>query len=324
VGLLAACSGTDEKSDSTGSALAQSGRWTLPSAVRLAGAKVRLTYDDAPAWTNAKACGGKLKPGGRVLGEYLMDRFAAVTSVGGYSCRQNTANKSKMSVHGTGRALDVFVPKIGGAADNGQGDKVANWLVENAQEIGVQLVIWDRSIWRANGTNDAAYGGPHPHDDHLHVELTTEAAAQLTLWFDDNGDAGTDDDAGMDTDADTDTDPDTDPDTDDASTTPEPDAAPPPVKDAGAPDVVAPPPPPVEAPDAAMIPGTLEPEPESEQPDDAPGETDSLPNRPARTSDPASANAGCSTAPARGPTRSVGAGLALMLGLGAWLRRKRR
>ena len=111
-----------------------------------------------------------------------------LSSVGGYSCRRNTADTARMSVHGTGRALDVFIPKAGNTADNAHGDKVANWLVVHAQQIGVQLIIWDRSIWRANGTNAGAYGGPHPHDDHIHVELTNEAAANTALWFSDTGD----------------------------------------------------------------------------------------------------------------------------------------
>jgi hypothetical protein len=91
-----------------------------------------------------------------------------------------------MSVHGTGRAIDVFIPLSRGDADNTLGDEVANWLVSNAQAIGVQLVIWDRSSWngsRSSGSKLRAYGGPHPHHDHLHVELNTDGAARRTPWF---------------------------------------------------------------------------------------------------------------------------------------------
>ena len=158
--VAAACSAPGESSASSESALAESGRWALPSAVLATGKTVRVAYDDAPKWTGSAACGGKLKPGGHKLGEYLLDHFAVVSSVGGYACRRNTADASRMSVHGTGRALDVFIPMAGGSADNGQGDKVANWLVMHSQQIGVQLVIWDHSIWRANGTNDARTAGP--------------------------------------------------------------------------------------------------------------------------------------------------------------------
>ncbi|MEZ4464481.1 MAG: hypothetical protein R3F43_08225 [bacterium] len=71
----------------------------------------------------------------------------------GYACRQ-IRGSSGMSVHGTGRALDIFVPLSGGAADNDLGDPIANWLVEHA-EIGVQL-IWDRTIW--SGSRSPAIG----------------------------------------------------------------------------------------------------------------------------------------------------------------------
>ena len=332
VGVVAACSGVDEDSGSSASALAQNGRWALPSDVLLVGAKVHQTYVSAPEWTTTKACGGKLRPGSHVLGEYLLDHFAIITSIGGYACRRNTADQARMSVHGTGRALDVFIPMVSGAANNAQGDKVANWLVKNAQSIGVQLIIWDRSVWRANGTNDAPYGGPVPHTDHIHVELTTEAAAQTTAWFATMGDAGKAD-GGIDP---------GDPDTDSGSEDDEADAStptPPAVKDAGKKDA-APAPPPVEEPDAAPAatpPKATEPPAPKGDPSgglesagDEPGETDSIPEHAASRKvadlgDPPTANAGCSAAPgSQNPTRPLGAGLALMFGLGAWLRRRKR
>jgi hypothetical protein len=204
---LGACSQVqDDETVSTENGLAAKGRWALPKDVLAVGAKVKIPYDDAPKWSS-KACGGKLLAGAGQLGEFLRDEFDAVTSIGGYACRPNTANKSKMSVHGTGRALDVFIPKVSGGADNTRGDEVANWLVTNSERIGVQMVIWDRTVWMANGKNDKAYSGPHPHDDHIHVELTEEAAALKTAWFTEgpSGDGGLirrDGGASLDTDSD--------------------------------------------------------------------------------------------------------------------------
>lgn len=356
--LVAACSSRDEGAVSGDSALGVKGRWSPPSDVLAAGAKVRIAYEDAPRWTGATACSGQLEPGGHKLGEYLLDHFSDVSSVGGYACRRNTADSSRMSVHGTGRALDVFIPTSNGAADNGRGDKVANWLVMHAQRIGVQLVIWDRSIWRANGTNDAAYGGPVPHVDHIHVELTSAASALSTPWFSDMSDApdpatttaagGTDDDASTSDSSDSRDSPDSrdaaqgdamapDPGTTDAGT--KKDAAPvDPSNDDGAQD------PPDAAPAAAPSTGSVAAS-GSDAPSDGlasaaddPGETDSLPDVPASKHRSASAsatdangdpipNAGCSAAPRAGsgnePLRSTGGALALALGLAAWLRRKR-
>jgi hypothetical protein len=182
---MAACTGVTGDEDSSSSASSISGRWRLPADVAEIGADVRITYEGAPKWTGTSGCSGKLREGSRRLGNFLKRvQFSdEVSSIGGYACRRNTANSSEMSVHGTGRALDVFIPTIGGKADNTRGDKVANWLVKHSEEIGVDLIIWDRSIWRANGTNESPYGGPVPHVDHLHVEITTEAAAGKTPWF---------------------------------------------------------------------------------------------------------------------------------------------
>lgn len=179
--LVAACSGIEGTGESE-SELAEAGRWSIPADVKTVGARVRLTYDAAPRWSGTAGCGGKLLVGSKKLGQHLMAAFDGIESIGGYACRRNTADGSRMSVHGTGRALDVMIPLIGGKADNTRGDKIANWLILNAQRIGVQLIIWDRTVWRA-GRADAAYGGPHPHDDHLHVEITNAAAAEQTPFF---------------------------------------------------------------------------------------------------------------------------------------------
>lgn len=336
VALAAACAGTGDDASSDESALAQSGRWALPADVLVAGAAVRITYEEAPKWTTTAACSGKLKAGEHKLGEYLLQHFAIVSSVGGYACRRNTADTARMSVHGTGRALDVFIPKANGGADNLRGDKVANWLVVNAQQIGVQLVIWDRSIWRANGTNAGLYGGPYPHDDHIHVELTAQASLMATPWFTtvdaDGGDGGggdasamgdggaaDDDDAAVDAGRAA----------SDAGSAPDAhvDAA---VKDAG-----------VTVIDAAMAPDpgtgtgtgvTTSGDESGGEGDDGPGETNSLSdspsskNRPTVEEDPPTANAGCSVSKGASsdPARASGAVMALALGLASWLRRKRR
>ena len=338
VALIAACSGpADEGASSSTDALATGGRWTLPSDVLSVGAKVRLTYEGAPKWTSAAACGGKLLPGGKVLGGYLMDHYPIITSVGGYSCRRNTANTSQMSVHGTGRALDVMVSEVGGVANSAQGDKIANWLVENAQSIGVDLIIWNRSIWRANGTNASAYRGPIPHTDHLHVELTSAASAKTKQWFADGSGVAADEGAAPD---ETETaDGGADPAPQDPTTPPPADPVPAPADpadDAGAQDPTPVDPPAANEPDASPPAKTnvnsdlLPPKSASADTDsagDTPGETNSLPDHPARSSPDAKTtpNAGCSAAPGpRGPTRTRGASLALMLGLAAWLRRRRR
>jgi hypothetical protein len=161
-------------------------RWVLPAAVRAAGDAQTVRYDDGPPWAgNPGNCTG-FTEGARVLGDYIRANFAGVASIGGLSCRQNTATPSLTSIHGVGRALDIMITPIGGQANCAVGDRIANWLVTNAQAIGVQYVIWNRVRWaghRAAGTKVADYTGPHPHHDHVHVEINNDAAARRTPWF---------------------------------------------------------------------------------------------------------------------------------------------
>ncbi len=158
--------------------IARPGRWDLPGPTTNAGVASSVGYDRAPAWSR-RNCSGGLRPGSRALGDYLVDNFRGARFFQGYNCRR-IRGSSGMSMHGTGRAIDVFVPLDRGQADNDLGDEIANFLVENSDELGIQLIIWDRTIWRA-GRFDRRYGGAHPHHDHLHIELTREAAARNSV-----------------------------------------------------------------------------------------------------------------------------------------------
>lgn len=120
-------------------------------------------------------------PGTSELREYLLARFPGVLNYGTYCCRQNSNRLTHLSVHAIGRAIDLGVPTIGGDADNTVGDEVANFLVENAEYIGIQRVIWDHTYW--NGERGFGSLGGSPHVNHLHVELSLAGAARETLFF---------------------------------------------------------------------------------------------------------------------------------------------
>src|SRR6185369_9333005 len=97
----------------------------------------------------------------------------------------NTANTSQMSVHGSGRALDIMIPTDHGDADNGVGDAIANWLITNSHTIGVQYLIWDHTQWSASRSTGRVrpYTGPIPHIDHIHAEITIEPSREETPFF---------------------------------------------------------------------------------------------------------------------------------------------
>jgi hypothetical protein len=143
-----------------------------------------VPYDSAPPWADGVNCAGGLAPGASDLGDALQQRFPQIVRVYGYDCRPNTANVTELSQHGTGRAVDLAIPTIDGGADNERGDAVATWLVEHSGDIGVQLIIWDRGVWLGSDPGSVKpYGGPDPHVDHLHVELTVPGSLRQTPFF---------------------------------------------------------------------------------------------------------------------------------------------
>lgn len=162
-------------------------RWSLPSSVSQEGNGMSVPYEGA-----GRRCQGGPTEGAEALGRYLRSNFPDLVnqSVSGrgiqiYACR-NIRGGSGLSVHATGRAIDVFIPTgSGGAANNAKGDVIANWLVENADRIGIQMLIWDRTIWKASGgiPRDRCYQGTHPHNDHIHVEISDDAADMNTPFF---------------------------------------------------------------------------------------------------------------------------------------------
>ena len=158
--------------------------WVIPADVEAAGAPV-VAYAAAPPWDGGSGCAHGFAPGAEELAFRLARRFTQIARVFGYECRPNTANPAETSQHGTGRALDLAIPTRDGDANNERGDPVANWLVENSSRIGVQLVIWDRTVWVGYLAAPKArrYTGPDPHADHIHVELNVAGASLATPFF---------------------------------------------------------------------------------------------------------------------------------------------
>lgn len=151
-----------------------------------ASASGTIPYTSELPWNDGANCTGDFTPSVARLGEFLQSRFPAIQNVLGYSCRPNTNNPSSTSVHGLGRALDLgILPLPDGTADP-RGNEIAQWLVDHASGIGVQVIIWDQTIWSTsrNPTGSlTSYNGPNPHVNHIHVELNNAGAAGRTPWF---------------------------------------------------------------------------------------------------------------------------------------------
>jgi hypothetical protein len=164
--------------------LSQPGRWAIPDDVMAVGDQQDVEFNNAPPYDGGSNCSGGATDGALTLRDHLIGFFPQIETVGIYNCRV-IAGTNSMSLHGVGRALDVMMPTVDGAADNDLGDPIAHWLIENAEAIGIQTIIWDRTIWRvSNNPREHEYTGENPHVDHLHVEVNVLAGNEGTPWFD--------------------------------------------------------------------------------------------------------------------------------------------
>jgi len=126
----------------------------------------------------AAGCTGHSQQGAKALMAWYLGAYGAqgATNLGIYNCRP-VAGSETLSLHGEGRACDLGVPVGAGWAQT-----LANTLVDRSGELGIQLVIYDRKVWSGRRPLDGwrDYNGSNPHRDHLHVELSWNAARGLT------------------------------------------------------------------------------------------------------------------------------------------------
>jgi len=110
--------------------------------------------------------------------------FFKFTNLGTFVVRFRRGSKDSMSVHATGRALDSGYQ----SGQRAEGRRVANWLVDNADALGIELVAdymakpygrqWrcDRGEWENYEKGEVSSRGYW-----LHVELTPNMAKSKAL-----------------------------------------------------------------------------------------------------------------------------------------------
>ena len=137
-----------------------------------------MSMNFAP-WQGASNCTGSTTPGALSLLAWCREAYPQGSSMGIYNCR-TVVGGTTTSLHGEGRALDYGMPMVNSRGSSA-GHELVRRLGENGQRLGVQAIIYDRQIWSARSPNGRAYTGVHPHYDHLHIELTWNAARNLNL-----------------------------------------------------------------------------------------------------------------------------------------------
>lgn len=87
--------------------------------------------------------------------------------------------------HNNLRCYDFMVPNIAA------GNRVASYLIQNLDRLGINGIIWNRKVFRNGGTYTGGpkgqwgiYGQPNPHTDHLHVEFNSTPIKNVTVGGD--------------------------------------------------------------------------------------------------------------------------------------------
>ncbi|MEU5727023.1 glucosaminidase domain-containing protein [Micromonospora sp. NPDC047738] len=114
----------------------------------------------------------------------IADQWRQLTGrkAGTFNCRLMASGKP--SLHGEGRSADLYA-RAGDPGQRAQADAYVAWLVANAVELQVAVIIWNGRIWywgrRAEGWRP--YPGQNKHTDHIHVDLSWEGALHPSTLF---------------------------------------------------------------------------------------------------------------------------------------------
>jgi len=129
-------------------------------------------------WQAAINCTKGAEPGAVALRDWAVKYYPPGRNGGIFNCR-TVRGSSAPSIHGEGRAIDIMFPVVNNAG-HPEGQKLFEHLAENADALGLQSIIWNRRIYSARSPRGRVYSGVNPHIDHLHIEMTREAARTLT------------------------------------------------------------------------------------------------------------------------------------------------
>lgn len=133
------------------------------------------------SYVGASTCVGFARPGNKELMAWYLGAYGnqGAANLGIYVCK-DIAGTRTTSLHGDGRACDLGSKPYRNLPFM---DDLADALVANSRELGVQCVIHSGKIWSSSDPYAGwrEYGGLDPHHGHLHAELTQEASRTLTV-----------------------------------------------------------------------------------------------------------------------------------------------
>jgi hypothetical protein len=136
------------------------------------------------------ACATGPQPGAKALVSELQKRVGGRGEI--FNCR-SVRGETRLSLHAEGRAVDWY-RDARDPAQASEAQQIIDWLLNAdadgnrhavARRMGVQELIWNRSIWTARRHAEGwrPYTGVNPHTDHLHIGLNWAGAKlQTSHW----------------------------------------------------------------------------------------------------------------------------------------------
>lgn len=184
-------------------------RWHPSEAARARGETQNVRYDGFPTYAQAGTTQSPRSQGIQRLAAHLRQLFPQIVGPSEFDRGSRLAaaaiarGATRQDGHQAGRAVDLTIRTVpqprGGSLPNLEaGNPIADYLIQNAEAFGLQLLVWSRSQWKANPSR----GQPHfshytnlatstdeneaarmDHINHLHVEINGLGAALLTPFF---------------------------------------------------------------------------------------------------------------------------------------------
>lgn len=124
------------------------------------------------------------QPGLIALRKVCIEHF----KVGDYGIlsKRKVRGGNDLSVHSEGRAWDA---KCDVFTEKDKGDRLADFLWNNKDKLGVQKIVWNNQVISSLDPNWQQYTGQNKHTNHLHIELTKQTATIKPLTVKDVRDA---------------------------------------------------------------------------------------------------------------------------------------
>lgn len=122
--------------------------------------------------------GSGLTPNAEQLQRLIMQAFPQIRDIGGWRPPDG------FNEHSSGQALDVMIPNPATPEGKALGNQINQWLLQNADALGIQYDLWQQTQWNPDGTTSGMEnrgGATANHMDHVHVRVKPGQATGASL-----------------------------------------------------------------------------------------------------------------------------------------------